>query len=732
MKKTLLFLILIGFKPLFGQKKIFELINQAQSSNATSKSVGDLFSVSTNINAAFDRSEFRQNAALSELNLSRTTLESIVSSKPQLLNLKIPVAEKSSIDVVMIPINIFSPTFKVKNSKNEEVKIERGIYYQGIVKGDANSIVSLSFSKNEVAGIISTDKGNLVLGKLTDNPSYIIYNDKDVLTPDPFKCHVEDNLVTKIETIDNITSGGNVGCDTVAIYIEADSAIYKAQGFSLTSTSNFVNNLFSQVAVLYSNEDIQIQLSELKIWDTTDPYVGATTTNQMLHAFDQEVGEAFNGDLAQLISGRSLGGGLAWVNVLCNKGTGINTNIGSTVTNVPTYSWNVNILTHELGHNFGSPHTHACSWPGGAIDGCYTPEGSCPTGPTPTNGGTIMSYCQVTPYGVNFNNGFGPLPGNLIRSRVQSCFGSNVPPTNLVVLEVYAASALLAWEHSSTDQYTLEYKPSASGTWTAITTINNSYQITGLIPDTEYDWRVKVDCSDYTSSNFSTNNDGSTPYCNVSFTTGCKSGSIGIKDFIVESDNWNPSSGCSNSGYTFIYNTSHELIKDSTYNFTITPLWVGGNSVQAAIWIDLNKNGTFENTEKVFTTTSSTKNTIPGSFTIPASSPSQNKTRMRLILNYNSAPSSPCGNRNYGEAEDYYINISDACPTIAILSSPTDDYISGTTSVQVKSSGGSITAQNQILGTETRVNYEGASILLQPGFISEEGTVFEAKVGGCP
>ena len=71
-----------------------------------------------------------------------------------------------------------------------------------------------------------------------------------------------------------------------------------------------------------------------------------------------------------------------------------------------------------MGHNLGSPHTQSCSWVGGALDNCYTTEGGCAPGPAPTNGGTIMSYCHLTSYGINFNNGFGTQPGNLIRSKV--------------------------------------------------------------------------------------------------------------------------------------------------------------------------------------------------------------------------------------------------------------------------------------------------------------------------
>jgi predicted Zn-dependent protease len=39
---------------------------------------------------------------------------------------------------------------------------------------------------------------------------------------------------------------------------------------------------------------------------------------------------------------------------------------------LPMFSWDVEVITHELGHLFGSPHTHGCYWNGNdtAIDGC--------------------------------------------------------------------------------------------------------------------------------------------------------------------------------------------------------------------------------------------------------------------------------------------------------------------------------------------------------------------------
>ncbi|MBL7809595.1 MAG: zinc-dependent metalloprotease, partial [Saprospiraceae bacterium] len=120
-----------------------------------------------------------------------------------------------------------------------------------------------------------------------------------------------------------------------------------------------------------------------------------------------------------------------YLDVLCNSFWGVGySSIYATYNNVPTYSWTIEVLSHEIGHNLGSPHTHACAWNGNntAIDGCGPTAGyseGC-DGPLPTNGGTVMSYCHLLGnIGINFNNGFGPQPGDLIRDRVYNaaCLG---------------------------------------------------------------------------------------------------------------------------------------------------------------------------------------------------------------------------------------------------------------------------------------------------------------------
>lgn len=220
----------------------------------------------------------------------------------------------------------------------------------------------------------------------------------------------------------------------VRLYFETEYDIYQTRG-SVLSVENFVSAIFNQVATLYQNENIEVRISEIFIWVSPDPYTSADL-NDLLEEF-QNYRTSFTGDLGQLLTFRpEVNGGIAAsFDGLCNPSIADRLSaamIYNTYNTVPTYSFTVQIITHEFGHLFGSRHTHACVWNGDntAIDGCGScmenPDptihncNNCPRPPIPTNGGTIMSYCHTQSVGINFNLGFGPQPGNVIRNSVAS------------------------------------------------------------------------------------------------------------------------------------------------------------------------------------------------------------------------------------------------------------------------------------------------------------------------
>ncbi len=206
-----------------------------------------------------------------------------------------------------------------------------------------------------------------------------------------------------------------------------------------------------------------------------------------LYNFALARGNKINADLGQLLTyGGSARGGLAYVGTLCYPSYSFSyANINDTYAEFPTYSWTVMVMAHELGHNLGSQHTQWCGWQGGPIDNCARAEGSCTTvGPAPVDGGTIMSYCMGSPYGVKFSNGFGPLPGGVIRNMVSSsnCLASICASTvSPNIKNVTLTSAELEWAPvSDAVSYKVEYKKPSDTIWTSGTTSATSFLISNL------------------------------------------------------------------------------------------------------------------------------------------------------------------------------------------------------------------------------------------------------------
>ncbi|MFN8345869.1 MAG: GEVED domain-containing protein [Spirosomataceae bacterium] len=677
------------------QKRIAEELNQIRATTLAKHY--EPFTKITSVASLSADSVFTEGATVYRFNLNPATANLIENEPAQLLTLTVPLTSSQTMELELIPQTIFSPSFSLTNAKGEKVPpMSLGAHYRGIIKGDEQSVAAISIIDGEISGIISNKAGNYNLGKERNTPNYIFYNDKDLKKKLDFTCGTTE-LPTRAmgqNLIKNTSSLTNVACGSVEIYFEVDNALYQNLGSSIPNSLSYVASLFNNVATLYSNEGLSAVISEIKVWDTTDPYVENASTSAALTDFRTTVGTNFNGRLAHLLSGRSLGGGIAYIDVLCEKSYahGVSASLSTTITNIPTYSWNVEVVTHELGHNFGSPHTQSCTWPGGAIDNCYTTEGGCAPGPAPVNGGTIMSYCHLTNYGINFANGFGTLPGNLIRNLTQACLGSAAAPTNLTTLELYDTQALISWTHDS-GTYTVEYKPASSSTWiSAGTTSGKNKFLTSLTANTAYDWRVKVNCSEYAVGTFTTNSTTAPPlYCTTSHTNSCSYG-IAITGVQMGGTTLSSASGCVSGGYNFLTSPVKDLSLGQNVNFTIT---LDGyyNDSQLAIWIDLNGDHQFQSGEKIYTTTTAITQALSGSFTVPANS-TLGKTRMRIILNFSSAPTNPCGTYSYGETEDYYVNLTCASVTQYTVTGG-GSYCTGGTGVAVGLS-----------GSQTGVNYQ--------------------------
>lgn len=147
-----------------------------------------------------------------------------------------------------------------------------------------------------------------------------------------------------------------------------------------------------------------------------------------------------------------------------------------------------------------------------------------------------------------------------------------------------------------------------------------------------------------------------TSYCTPSFTEGCSLGDYVGSFSVPQTDFQDLGTECSDSSYDDRTGSDVGVVPiyiDHETNFTITHSW-GGQHVK--IWIDLNNDYVFDDTELVATALSDgygASSITNGTIVVPASA-TMGTYRMRIATKNLSDPT-PCDNDGHGEAQDYMV-----------------------------------------------------------------------------
>lgn len=364
-------------------------------------------------------------------------INQIIKSQPELVRMRLPLGNSGNdVTVIMYNKKPYTSDALVRSSDGNVKPMNESAFYRGIVEGDPNSVVAISFFEGEIGGMISTSQwGQFDIGKFRDG-LHTIVSLNTLPAQNSFECGFKEGSKYDLETSEPMSFETRDQGDCVRVYIEADNDLYRNKNSNVSTTENYVNGFFNIVSTLYDNENITVVISEIFVWTTNDPYRQNSSENALDDFTDMVTN--FNGDIAHLVAlDPGALGGIAWLSVLCNNSIKhAYSDINASYQGYPNYSWTTMVVTHEIGHNIGSRHTHWCGWTGGALDNCYDTEGSCQPGPPPVNGGTIMSYCHLTSHGINLANGFGQQPGNRIRNRVNvaNCLSPCAPGCPTFVL----------------------------------------------------------------------------------------------------------------------------------------------------------------------------------------------------------------------------------------------------------------------------------------------------------
>jgi hypothetical protein len=196
-------------------------------------------------------------------------------------------------------------------------------------------------------------------------------------------------------------------CRQLPVAVDTDQELLAKFSGNTTSASAYVATLFAGMGDIYSRDfNVRPSICYLRWWTTTDPWTITSGTSAQLSEFRTYWNTNMRTtarSLATLLSGRGLGGGVAWLSQVCasTAGSGYGYSVCADLNGTFPYplasqnsgNWDIIVTSHEIGHNMSAQHTHDLG-----VDDCYTSTGlgAC----TQRLQGTVMSYCHLCTGGV--------------------------------------------------------------------------------------------------------------------------------------------------------------------------------------------------------------------------------------------------------------------------------------------------------------------------------------------
>ena len=297
-------------------------------------------------------------------------------------------------------------------------------------------------------------------------------------------------------------------------------------GTTVEAATTLVHNTIATVSELFERQlGVPLAISSLSLypdegdpWNAPEPHSGDRAevlcefasfwqARRPVAAFPRNAGIFFTGKDSLQIAGQ------AWRASLCSfSARPSGCPFGGYAVVVRSRFGGLSAMTtaHELGHVFGSQHTH-CFRP--EIDQCYGAEAGCYAGPEsrPDGGGSVMSYCNPSELSLGepglYGNGSERVIG-VIRSLVDrvapTCLGRINDPYALAAV-AGDNSAALTWVDPFGNETAWSVEQLVKGKWKQVKSLprdSTTVTIGNLKPgDSSFRVRAKIrrDVSDYSA-----------------------------------------------------------------------------------------------------------------------------------------------------------------------------------------------------------------------------------------
>jgi len=449
-----------------------------------------------------------------------------------------------------------------------KVHMKRPVYLRGALDSHPGSVAVLSVHEDgEIRGIVSAS-GNTWLMQAGSGEGGAAGGERRIRTSkvDPstksrkFDCEAGEKHqeIDGMDAAADAAAGGATGAEiaalplayTAQVAVELDYEYYVQLGSSVTNAVRYASDLLAFTSSISLAElGMNIKIPFIRVWTVeNDPYSGLSNSDRLAqvrawwnsndptHCAGQACTTIKRATTLYLSSART-NGGVAYISALCDAYRTPGSSYGYAVVgsisgsfNIadPRVVWDIVGTSHELGHNFGSQHTH-CYQP--AVDTCWSISGSstCYEGPTslpagcPGGGsgcGTIMSYCHLLTGGMSnltltygAGHPYGTLPQrvpsamiNYIASeyaQTPGCFTTSsaaaapTPPSDLSATALSSSQIKLLWSDRSSDEqgFRISRRTDIDTTWKDIATVGagaTTYTNAGLAAGTRYYYRVRA------------------------------------------------------------------------------------------------------------------------------------------------------------------------------------------------------------------------------------------------
>jgi hypothetical protein len=318
--------------------------------------------------------------------------------------------------------------------------VDRGVHFVGVVHGAANSRAFLSSTSAGTYGYVEIDRRTFIIssgptGSRTGIASYeLTALPEDFLEAPAWTCATVEPPEPVV-----VGDGGLAGtppCRQFRIAWETDQEFLALFGGDTSAATGYVGTLAAALTSIYTRDvNARLSVRYLRLWSSTDPWTATNTSTQLeeFSGYWQLQMGSITRDLAHFLSGRNLGGGVAYLPGICNGGYnyGVSANLDgffpTPLVDNNGQNWDIIVVAHELGHNFGAPHTHSYVPP---LDGCGLSPADCTV--ANADQGTIMSYCHLCSGGVqNIKLVFHPSNIQSMEDRLAAVGCSYVAATTL-------------------------------------------------------------------------------------------------------------------------------------------------------------------------------------------------------------------------------------------------------------------------------------------------------------